>query len=54
MHDARVERAEDDFFMIEPKMAHSAERLKKGADDAWAATDETVVKDHRLLSHPLP
>ncbi len=49
MHDARVERAEDDFFMIEPKMEHSAERLKKGADDAWAATEETVVKNHRLF-----
>ncbi|MBT3193404.1 MAG: alpha-mannosidase [Verrucomicrobia bacterium] len=49
MHDARTERAEDDFFMIEPKMEHDAERLKKGADDAWAATDETVVKDHRLF-----
>ncbi|MBL7076215.1 MAG: alpha-mannosidase [Kiritimatiellae bacterium] len=49
MHDARVERADDDFFMIEPKMAHSAERLMKGADDAWAATEDTVVKDHRLF-----
>jgi len=49
MHDARVERAEDDFFMIEPKMAHDAERLKKGADEAWAATEDTVVKDHRLF-----
>ena len=49
MHDARAERADDDFFMIAPKYAHDAERLKEGADDAWSATDDTVVKDHRLF-----
>ncbi len=49
MHDARLERADDDFFMIAPKMDHSAERLKKGADDAWAATDDTVMENHRLF-----
>ena len=49
MHDARAERAEDDFFMIDPKTEHSPERLKEGADAAWAATDDTVVKNYRLF-----
>ena len=49
MHDARVDRAEDDFFVIDPSRGFSAERLEKGADDAWRATDDTVMKDHRLF-----
>ena len=49
MHDARQERADDDFFMIDPKMAHSAELLKEGADMAWAGTEDTVVKNYRLF-----
>ncbi len=49
MHDARLERAEDDFFVIAPRYAHDPDRLKKGADDAWAATDATAAQDHRLF-----
>ena len=49
MHDARVDRADDDFFMIAPKLDHSAEHLKRGADDVWDATDDTVMKSHRLF-----
>jgi len=49
MHDARVDRGDDDFFMIAPHYEYDAERLKKGAEDAWAATDDTVAKQHRLF-----
>lgn len=49
MHDARAERSEDDFFMIDAKHGYSPERLHKGAIDAWDATDATVLKDHRLF-----
>jgi mannosylglycerate hydrolase len=49
MHDARLERADSDFFMIAPRTDHSAERLKKGARDVWAATGDTAMRDHRLF-----
>jgi len=49
MHDARQERADDDFFMINPSYDHSAEGIKEGADVAWKATDESVVENHRLF-----
>lgn len=49
MHNARPACADEDFFMIDPKMGHSAERLKKGADEAWAATNDTVMKNYRLF-----
>ena len=49
MHDARVERAEDDFFMIAPSYEYSPQDLKEGAEDAWSATEDTAMKGHRLF-----
>lgn len=48
-HKASEEDCDEDYFLIEPKKSWYPEYLKSGIEKAWKATDETVLKDHRLL-----
>ncbi|MDH4203750.1 MAG: glycosyl hydrolase-related protein [Phycisphaerae bacterium] len=49
MHNADSEHCDEDFFIIDPKTDYDSSLLKKGVDDAWAATDASVLDDHRLF-----
>jgi mannosylglycerate hydrolase len=49
MHNASSENCEEDHFVIESKKEYNQELLKKGIEAAWEATDETVLKTHRLF-----
>lgn len=49
IHNAGADSCDEDFFMLEPVKTFNPELLKKGMEDAWEATDETVLKTHRLF-----
>ena len=49
MHNADSESCDEDFFIIDPKTDYDPSLLKKGMDDAWAATDASVIDSHRLF-----
>jgi len=49
MHNAAAAHCDEDFFMIGARRDYDPNRLKKGITDAWAATEDTVLKSHRLL-----
>lgn len=48
-HSANPEEQNDDYFLIEPRKSYYPEYLLEGLEKAWNATDDTVVKSHRLL-----
>ena len=48
-HKANEEDWDEDYFLIEPKKSYHPEYLKEGIEKAWKATEETVLKNHRLL-----
>lgn len=49
MHNAAAQNRDEDFFLIGSKMEYKADFLAKGLQDAWEATDETILKTHRLF-----
>ena len=49
MHNADSACVDEDFFMIEGVTAFKPEWLAPGVEDAWKATDDTVLKSHRLF-----
>jgi mannosylglycerate hydrolase len=49
MRNAAAGKRDEDFFMIRPVEGYDPSWLKKGAEDAWKATDDSVLKNHRLL-----
>jgi len=49
MHNADSGCADEDFFMIDGVTSFKPEWLKPGVEDAWNATDDTVLKSHRLF-----
>jgi mannosylglycerate hydrolase len=48
-HSANPEEQDDDYFLIEPRNSYYPEYLLEGIETAWKGTDDTVMKDHRLL-----
>ena len=49
MHNAGAGNCDEDYFMIVPKKGFTPGLLEKGMKDAWEATEETVLKTHRLF-----
>jgi mannosylglycerate hydrolase len=49
IHGAGMERQDEDFFMLEGKSGYEPDRLRRGFDDAWAASEATVAKECRLF-----
>lgn len=49
IHNANVQNADEDFFIIDSKKAYDPALLKKGIKDSWDATDDTVLPSHRLF-----
>lgn len=49
MHNAGIGSCDEDWFMIESKKEYAPGLLEKGLKDAWEATDETILKTHRLF-----
>lgn len=48
-HNAGAEFSDEDYFLIAPKKSYHLEYLKPGLEKAWQATEDTVLKNHRLL-----
>ena len=48
-HRAGVEEQDDDYFLISPKQAYHPEFISDGVNKAWAATEDTLLKGHRLF-----
>ena len=49
MHNASVDKCDEDHFIIDAIKDYKPELLKKGLEDALEATNETVLKTHRLF-----
>ena len=49
MHNASPDCADEDFFVVLPKVAYNPEWLEESFPDAWKATEDTALKNHRLL-----
>lgn len=49
MHNAAIETQEEDHFIIDAKKTYNKDLLKKGMEDAWEGTNDTVLKAHRLF-----
>ncbi|MCX6998023.1 MAG: glycosyl hydrolase-related protein [Kiritimatiellaeota bacterium] len=49
MHNADAACVDEDFFMIEGVKTFKPEWLAEGVEDAWQATEDTVLKSHRLF-----
>lgn len=48
-HKASERDQDEDYFLIAPKKAYFPEFISEGVEEAWAATEETLVKGHRLF-----
>lgn len=48
-HSASPDEQDDDHFLIESRKSYYPEYLPEGIEKAWKATDDTVVRSHRLL-----
>lgn len=46
---AAAAAAAEDYFLIAPRKGYYPEYLKPGFEAAWKATDDTVLKSHRLF-----